>query len=578
MSEKLICTDVLVIGAGMAGFFAALKAKELGMDVVLADKAYAGESGSSYYALGEILYFRQERNHKLEEWVNHISKSGEYLNNREWVEICLKESADRQKDLLSWNIPFETKNGEMIISNSDSLGRVSTIERVHMVPGQYTPLLRKKSLESGVRVVDRIMLCELLKQDDQVMGAIGFNTNSGDLYIFQAKAIVIATGSSSLKAGNHLGHYWTGDGETMAYRAGAEISGMEFAFGMFGDKFGGTDRTAFKQREQNNKGTLISGKINDLAIRFPYIRGAGQFFPLTLNAEGRPLISPAWEAHCGQAPVYMDLDSIPRELLEIPLPVPPNKLSIDITKGGKVQCSGANIKTISVPGGAGIWPIDKTCATGIAGLYAAGNTCATMMSGALYAGMGFGLNHAAVTGNRAGLGAAEHASKAKKPKIDEAELKRVKKIVCEPMERKGGFTPAWLTQVLHSITVPYFYLQVKHGERLRAALTIAEFINSHLVPKLTAKDAHEWRMSQETKNMALIAEMMLRTSLFRTESRGSHFREDYPRRDDPTWLAWIKVKDEYSRMKIGTVPIPKEWWPDLSKPYEERYPTMLPGE
>src|SRR4030042_2060842 len=103
-------------------------------------------------------------------------------------------------------------------------------------------------------------------------------------------------------------------------------------------------------------------------------------------------------------------------------------------------------------------------------------------------------------------------------------------------------------------------------------------MNSHLVPKLKANDPHEWRMAHETKNMILNAEMQLRASLFRTESRGSHFREDYPRRNDPEWLAWVKLRDEEGEMKAFKEPIPEKFWPDLSKPYKERYPAMLPLE
>jgi hypothetical protein len=76
--------------------------------------------------------------------------------------------------------------------------------------------------------------------------------------------------------------------------------------------------------------------------------------------------------------------------------------------------------------------------------------------------------------------------------------------------------------------------------------------------------------------MALTAEMKLRASLYRTESRGDHFREDFPRRDDPEWLAWVKIKDEQGEMKLYKEPVPKEWWPDLTKPYAERYPGVLP--
>ncbi len=124
----------------------------------------------------------------------------------------------------------------------------------------------------------------------------------------------------------------------------------------------------------------------------------------------------------------------------------------------------------------------------------------------------------------------------------------------------------------------YFILSIKHEERLKPALALVEFLNHHIVPKLKANDAHEWRLAQEAKNIALTAEMILKASLFRTESRGTHFREDYPRRDDPAWLVWVKVKDENGEIKLYKEAVPKEWWPDLSKPYEERYPRAFPLE
>ena len=142
----------------------------------------------------------------------------------------------------------------------------------------------------------------------------------------------------------------------------------------------------------------------------------------------------------------------------------------------------------------------------------------------------------------------------------------------------GGFSPAWVTQVLQSIVIPYYVLYIKHEKRLRAALTQIEFLRDHIVPKLFARDPHELRRAHETKNMVLNAEMKIESSLFRTESRGNHYREDYPRRDDPNWLAWVIMKEENGRMRLRKESIPEEWWPDLSKPYEERYPYRFPGE
>ncbi|MEM2252794.1 MAG: twin-arginine translocation pathway signal protein, partial [Candidatus Bathyarchaeia archaeon] len=119
---------------------------------------------------------------------------------------------------------------------------------------------------------------------------------------------------------------------------------------------------------------------------------------------------------------------------------------------------------------------------------------------------------------------------------------------------------------------------IKRGDRLEAALTLIEFIRDHIVPKLYARDWHELWLAHEVRNAVLHAEMILRCSLFRAESRCTHYREDYPRRVDPDWLAWVKFKNDYGKMKIWKEPIPQKWWPDLSKPYEERYPRRFPGE
>jgi succinate dehydrogenase/fumarate reductase flavoprotein subunit len=78
--------------------------------------------------------------------------------------------------------------------------------------------------------------------------------------------------------------------------------------------------------------------------------------------------------------------------------------------------------------------------------------------------------------------------------------------------------------------------------------------------------------------MSLDADLILKSSLFRTESRGTHYREDYPRRDDPNWLAWTVAKEEDGEVKLSKEPLPEEWWPDMSIPYEERYPARFPGE
>jgi succinate dehydrogenase/fumarate reductase flavoprotein subunit len=582
--ERRITTDVLVIGGGMAGMFAAIKAREQGLDVTLTDKAYVGKAGSTAYAEGDILFFRKSKD-DLQKWLDIISKRTEYINNRAWDEICLTEAEDRYNDLVSWGVQFYEKDGQQYRWDTSAVGAPPSVyQDITMRAGKYAPTIRKKVVASGVRVLDNVMMVELLKADGAVVGAIGFHVRGGRLFIIQAGATVIATGATSFKHDTSPTYFWTGDGEAMAYRAGAEISGREFNNGyLYGRR-----ELEHMQAAAAEKGA--SGEVVESSYVHPFALGGGYsgwYSRPTLNSLGEAVITPAWEAHMGRAPLYLDSESIPpqkwdwlREYFKrIDIAWEQgDKIDFDVFRGGKFMWPSSRMHLSSTYAGSGIWPVDTGCASRVPGLYAAGNTCATMGSGAVYAGMGFGSNHAMVTGTRAGLAAAAFAAGNKTRGLDEAEVTRVKDAVRAPLERRGGFSPDWVTQVIQTITVPYFYLGVKHGRRLQAAITIAEFINGHLVPKLMAADVHGWRLAHETRNMALAAEMKLKASLFRTESRGDHFREDYPHRDDPEWLAWVKIRDEEGEMKLYKEPVPKEWWPDLTRPYEERYPGVLPTD
>jgi succinate dehydrogenase/fumarate reductase flavoprotein subunit len=248
------------------------------------------------------------------------------------------------------------------------------------------------------------------------------------------------------------------------------------------------------------------------------------------------------------------------------------------TRAERPASVGGASAGLSVHKSEGLFPADDKCASNIPGLYAAGDALGSMLCGGSYSLGGGSSSGSAVQGVVAGIAAAEYALKSKKPSVPKTEIEKIKKEIFKPRETEAGYSPDWMIQLIQNTMIPYYVLYVKKEDRLKAALTNIMFFQEHFVPHLTANDTHDLRLAHEVKNMLLNAEMKLRASLFRTESRATHFREDYPARDDKNWVAWVVISNDNWKMKLKKVPVPDEGRPDPKLPYEERYPNRFPGE
>ncbi len=532
--DNSIETDVLVIGGGMAGLFAAIKAREQGVDVTLVNKGYAGKSGQSPWA-DSFAAFNPEWGHDLEGWVNQVNEVGEYVNNREWTEICFLESYARYLDLVSWGVEFHRNRDGSLLRHTSSLG---PCQALFTPPRAHGPVLRREALKRGVRIMDRIMIIELVKQDGLVVGAVGMPAESDELLIIAAKSTVLCAGAGGFKPPGWPIHDLTSDGDAMAYRAGAAITGKEFV-------------DPHSTTAENPRPRTLGERPPGPPPRRRILNAEGQEVP----GRGTLFINLEFEAHAGRAPV-----------------------AFENPDGSKTEVVGGSASGMSVHKAEGVWPADTDCSTSIPGLYAAGDNLGTMQSGAVYATIGMSFMGASVTGARAGQAAAAYARQVDPLDVSADIVAELRQVVFAPAERRGGFGSRWVTQLLQNAMIPYYVMYIKKGDRLQATLKLVEFMRDHLVPKLIARDAHELRLAHETRNMVLNAEMRLRASLLRTESRGCHYREDYPRREDPEWLAWVLLKEDDGRMVAYRKPVPREWWPDLSTPYEERYPARFPAE
>ena len=228
-------SEVLVVGGGLASLSAAIGAKNFADRVTLVEKAKVGRSGAGIYCHA---YGAPVPDDAFERRIEEMVRQSGYLGDQSWFEIYLREIGERQRDMEKWGVLFE----------KDEQGNLKRDEIRGMGPKFMALAYGKQVIEAtaqyarsaGVKVVERVAVTDVLTSDGNypteghVVGAVGIDTRTGQFIVFRSKAVVITTGMISGK----LHRVWmdnvTGDGHAMAFRAGAEIGGMEFSASLFG--------------------------------------------------------------------------------------------------------------------------------------------------------------------------------------------------------------------------------------------------------------------------------------------------------------------------------------------------------
>jgi len=587
--EIVIETDVLVIGGGWAGFFAAVKAKEDGANVTLVEKGYASRAGASSMNDGHFTVYNPDWGHKLSGWMAQHAIFGEYMNNPEWTETTCLESYDRLQDVLSWGVvPPRDKNGDL--ARPFKLRYPEGIEAIWIGWGFDTmPFVRKNAIKAGVHIIDRVQITDLIKKDGVICGAVGFGAQTGDFHVFKAKATVLCTGSSGFKMQAHAGAGSTSsfDGESMVYRAGGEISGMEFScmgrWRPFAGEFPPDSRVS--PREGRKIDDSYKKNINWLSggpvlLLGNYIdsdgHGEGSFHPFSVIT-----------VHEGKGPMLLDTEFATQEEIDhAVLLYPPryerfNAVGVDPTAralfSGNFDMAEAFMGR-HLGGGGGVTSTDLHGGTSLPGLFSAGDVYHSGVCGSVYANGGTGIRVATVSGARAGHAAAEYAAAGSFVTADDKGIAGLREYALGPIERKGGFDPAWVSDQVSGVILPYYVFGVRSGERLKAALTMLDFLDGHVAPMIYATDPHELAEAHRARNRILGAKMMVASALFREESRGLQYREDFPNRDDENWHCHVKITQDDGSFALSKMPIDSWWTEYKSKPYLEKYPNRFRGE
>ncbi len=525
-------TDVLVIGGGMAGLFAAVKAHDSGSEVLMVSKGRLGSSGETPFAKGIFSYDSKTASMSVDEFVEQVSKSAIDTNNTAYTRQMVEHSKERVDELKQWGF-FDSP--------------------------LYHKSFSKPIKERGITVKERIMITHLIKENGKIAGAAGFSFDDPMIYVFKAKSVVLCTGAGGFKPSGFPICDLSHDGSIMAYKIGAKITGKEWNDGHSGSTTNPADCYDGWHGMFDMKPSINSISIHhDLGVDLnyqAYIQGNPvSSMPDDRNTvEGGPYIPSGFDRKPGED--GQGEDDKPSGPPSGNSKRPPKGNSKDKAPGMNSYASGGSSAGMAIHKSEGLVPINDSCESTVPGLYAAGDALGSHMSGGIYTQIGSSLAGSAVQGAIAGEAASEYCQTAELQNISITEVNKIKSEIMAPLKRDLGYSPAWVTHVLQGIMIPNFVLYIKKESLLNAALAYVEELRDHHVPMLRAANLHELRLAHETENMIINAEMKLRASLMRKESRCSHYRLDYPDVDYNNWQAWINIyKDSDGNMAFEKQP------------------------
>jgi succinate dehydrogenase/fumarate reductase flavoprotein subunit len=491
-----LTTDVLVIGGGPAGTWAAIKATQAGADVVLVDKGHTGSSGATA-SVGTGVWYVDDVPELREAAMASREVLGGHLAERDWMTRVLDETHDRMDELAAvQRYPFPI----------DAYGRPI---RNDLQGPEYMRRQRTRVQRLGVRILDHTPALELLVDDDGVAsGAVALDRASGHTVRIEAGAVVLAAGGCAFQSKSLGCDVNTGDGALMAVEAGAVLSGMEFS-NSFAIAPKGTSLT---------KTAYYSWATFYRGDRTP-IEGAG-------SARGRTVIA---KTLCDE-PVFARIDRVTEAERVGMRKGQPNFFLVFDRLGIDPFTDFFEITLVAegtVRGTGGVRIADYDCATDVPGLYAAGDTATReLICGGFTGGGSHNAAWAASSGSWAGRGAATFARRrGDRP----ATLRALGGAGLRPDGRVGLDYRA-VTAAVQRHVLPHQHNFLRHGDHLVPALQSLHDAWSAVRANLGAEGEDVFR-AREAAAMVAHSRWMYHAALQRTETRGMHKRIDHPTQD-----------------------------------------------
>ncbi|MBE0436322.1 MAG: fumarate reductase/succinate dehydrogenase flavoprotein subunit, partial [Methylomicrobium sp.] len=521
MNTVEIETDVLVIGGGTAGPMAAIKAKQKNpeLKVLLLEKANVKRSGAISMGMDGLNNAVIPGYATPEQYVREITVANDGIVNQKTLFAYAENSFSMIEELDSWGVKFEKdENGDYAVKKVHHMGTyVLPMPEGHDIK----KVLYRKLKQTRVNITNRLVATRVLTDaDGRVAGALAFDCRSGAYTMIRAKAVILCTGAAGrlgLPASGYLfGTYENptnaGDGYSMAYHAGAELSGIE----------------CFQ----------INPLIKDYnGPACAYVTGPMGGY--TANAQGERFIeSDYWSGQMmqefyqelagGKGPVFLKVDHLAEETIAnietiLHSNERPSRGRFHEGRGtdyrqDMVEMHISEIGLCSGHSASGVW-VNERAETTVPGLYAAGDLACVphnYMLGAF------------VYGRLAGESAAEYCAATDLAEVDEIQVEAERKRIFAPLTRRHGLAPAQVEYKLRRLVNDYLQ-PPKVARRMELGLARFAEIRADL-EQMTASNPHELMRAAEVGFILDCAEMAARASLFRAESRWGlyHYRQDFP--------------------------------------------------
>jgi succinate dehydrogenase / fumarate reductase flavoprotein subunit len=586
--------DVLVIGAGGAGLRAAIEASAGGLKVGLICKSLLGKAHTvmAEGGLAAALANVDDRDN----WRVHFAdtmRGGQYVNNWRMAELHAKEAPDRVKELEAWGAVFDRTPDGKILQRNFGGHRYPRLAHVGDRTGlELIRTLQDHGIHQGIEVFMEHTIVTLLKDGDRIVGAFGYDRDRGRFKIFKAKAIVLATGGVG-RAYKITSNSWeyTGDGQSLAYHAGAELMDMEFVqFHPTGMIWPPSVMGILVTEAVRGEGGVLKNKdgkrfmFDDIPDNYKSQTADNpeegwRYTQGDKNARRPPeLLTRDHVARCimrevkagrgsPHGGVFLDIAWIKEKIQNAPEHI---KKKLPSMYHQFKQLADLDITTEPMEIGptthyimGGVRVNGETQMSNVPGLFAAGEVAAGL-HGANRLG-GNSLSDLIVFGKRAGEFAAKFAKENSFGQINNDQIEKAEKTALEPFERgaKSGGSAEGAYQVqydLQDMMQSLVGIVRRENEMIRALNELGKlWERSRQVAVYGHREYNPgWHTALDLKNLLTVSEAITRSAIERKESRGGHFREDFPNKDAASGNVNVVVKkNPDGTMNVRREPIPE---------------------